>query len=364
MGRNLTFWADATDAPTIQPVSACIVSRCWCDPSLFDDVVGVDFGSREMHIYSSANGLGWKVPASCAIDAILGLQPRTLLVGEWAHLATPRTSRSLAQPFAAAELLDLYPAAKARGITFKLFPHFHSGTARSWAAARFPGLQSAQKSDSADAMALALYVMHCNGVSLADPPRSFCRDPKRDYGKAVREYSSIALNAERTVDYAGHFFQHVIELGREIHRKRGKRIGDKACHSIASLIATEANGSPFMFVMNGRAPGVETWWRHVAMMTPFHYRGGVARSNLMRHAFRPFLRRFGKRNGVIMGTGAKVVPFGEHDHSQAMTRTKAMKEFRDCVKDCYRVGVDVAVQRGFQMINPVQTPWNEVTDGR
>jgi hypothetical protein len=363
--RNLTLWADGSDRLKIQAVNNCNVSRCWCDPSSFVDVVGVDFGSCEMHLYSSAEKRGWKVAASGAREAIVGLQPGTLVVAEWAHLATPRTARSLAQPFSAAELLELYRSAEACGITIKMFPHYHSGTrAREWSAAHFPAVQSAKKGDPADAMAIALYVMHRNAVSLADPPKCFSRNQTRDYGRAVREYSSIALNAERTSNYDGRYFPHVVDLGCEIHRRRGKRIGEKACHSIASLIATQVNGSPFMFVRNGRPPGVDMWWRHVARMTPFHHRGGVARSNLMRHAFRPFLRKFGKRNGVMMGSGAKIVPFGEHDDNQALTRTLAMKDFRDCAKDCYRVGVDVAVKRGFQTIDPLQTPWRESAHGR
>jgi hypothetical protein len=365
VNRNLTFWADDSELRAAACIDYRNVSRCWCDPAAFDDVVGVDFGCGEMHCYSSTNNRSWKVPVADAMQEILGFPPSTLLVSEWAHMAPPRTTRSLAQPFTAEELLDLYAGASARGITIKLFSHYHSGTrARSWAAARFPGLQSVQKGDQADAMALALYVRHRNAVSLANPPAAFSRDSSRDYGKAVREYASIALNAERTTNYVGRHFPHVIQLGSDVFRRRGKRIGEKACHSIASLIVTEADGLPLMFVRNGRPPGVEMWWRHVARMTPFHHKGGLARSNLMWHAFRPFLRKFGKRHGVAMGVGAKVFPFGEHDESQDSIRKLAMKDFRDTAKDCYRVGLAIAVKRGFQMIDPVQTPWSEVTHGR
>jgi hypothetical protein len=364
VSRNLTFWVDQIEVRSAQPLQDLDVSRCWCDPRSFDDVVGVDFGSCEMHLYSSATNRAWKVPASAAADEILNLKRGTLVTGEWAHLATPRTPKSLAQPFSAAELLHLYPAAQERGITIKLFPHYHSRRARAWAACRFPGLQSAEKGDAADAMALALYVLHCNGISLANPPRSFSRDPDREYGKAVREYSSIVLNAERTSKYDGSYFSHVIDLGNEIHRRRGKRIGTKACYSIASLIATEVDGLPLMFVRNGRPPGVEMWWRHVARMTPFHHKGGLARSNLMLHAFRPFLRKCGNRNGVNMGKKNAVIHFGDHDDSQALIRSLAMKDFRDTAKNCYRVGVDICLKRGLQPIDPVQTPWKEAPHGR
>jgi len=359
--RNLMFWNDEISAVVADSVAGRDASQCWCNPSAFCDVVGIDFGSGHMHLYSSATGRAWSVPASRAIEEILALATGSLVIGEWAHLATPRTRRSLAQPFSEEQLTELRRDAIAKGITIKLFPHYHSGPrARDWAAARFPEIQSAEKSDSADAMALALYVSHCNGVSLADFPESFARDPKREYGRAIREYSSIALNAERTTGYCGRFFPHIMQLGEEIYGKRGRRIGKTACYSIASLIVTEVNGSPLMFARSGRPPGVEMWWRYVARMTPFHHRAGIARSNLMRHSFRPFLRKFGKRAGVNMGSGSKVVPFGEHDDIQSTTRTMAMKSFRDTAKGCYRDGVNIGSRRGFGMIDPVATPWSEV----
>ena len=366
MTRNLTFWSEGDDVAESSALSECNASRCWCDPSLFCDVVGVDFGAGRMHLYSSARGRSWDVDSSSARGEILGLSVGTLLVAESAHLAVPRTRRSLAQPFSAEELLDLYSAARSAGITIKLFPHYHSGKrAREWASARFPAIQSGKKTDAADAMALALYVMNCNGVSLADPPLSFARCPKREFGKAVREYSSVALNAERTSGYSGRHMQSVVELGMEIYRARGRSIGEIACYSIASLIVTDIDRVPMVFVMNGSPPGVETWSRNVALMTPFHHDGGVARSNLMKHSFKPFLWRFGDRTGVAMGPKkCKLTPFGHHDDDQAFTRTKAMKSFRDTIKACYRKGVEIAIKRCFEKLDPVATPWSEVTNGR
>lgn len=360
MGRNLTFWPDeisSSDSP-----SRCVADVCqdWGDPTHYMDVVGIDFGSGEMHLYSCARKTAWKVTASAAREEILSLPSGTLVVGEWAHLATPRTPKSLAQPFSEHELRHLFLSAAASNITIKLFPHYHSGTrARGWVASRFPAIQSADKSDTADATALALYVRFCNGVSLANPPQSFRRDLKRDYGKAVGEYSVIALNAERTTGYKGRYFPLVIQLGVEMHSRKGRRIGKTACYSIASLIATELNGSPLMFVRNGRPPGVEMWWRYVSRMTPFHHKGGLARSNLMRHSFRPFLRKYGSRIGVSMGSGSKIIPFADHNDLQASTRTLAMKSFRDTVKDCYRWGIAHAVRNKFGMIDPIETPWSK-----
>jgi len=363
--RNLTFWADESRAAAAGDVPSRSVSRCWCDPLSFSDVVGLDFGSGRMHLYSATHGRSWSVDASSAKSEILSLASGTLLLAESAHLATPRTKKSLAQPFSDDELLYIYRTAASLGITIKLFPHYHSGTrARAWAAVRFPEIQSEKKTDAADAMALALYVMNCNAVSLANPPASFAVHPRRKYGMSVRQYSSITLNAERTTGYTGRHMPFVIQLGDEIFRRRGKRIGRVACYSIASLIATEIDGDPRMFVSNGRAPGVDFWWKTVAMMTPFHHRAGIARSNLMRHAFRPFLRKFGQRENVMMGTKNKIDLFGTHSEEQADIRTQAMQSFRDIAKDCYRDGIKAAVSLGFGEIDPVATPCSEAINGR
>lgn len=364
VSRNLTFWSDDFSGSAIANRVAGDVSRCWCDPSAFSDVVGVDFGKGEMHLYSVRSGLAWKVPAASAMSEILGLSQGTLVVGERAHLATKRTAKSLAQPFTESQLSSLYRDAKAAGITIKLFPHHHTGTrARAWVAARSAGAHSSEKTDENDAKSIAIYVSTCNAISLADPPQSFGVDLRREYGKAVREYSLIALNAERTDEYKGRFFPNVVALGHEIERKHGKRLGRPACISIASMIATEVNGSPSMFVRGLRPPGVEFWWRYVARMTPFHHRGGIARSNLMRHSFRPFLRRFGRQHGVKMSAGVKIITFGDHDDRQQATRTAAMKAYRDMAKACYRHGVNMCAERGFGTLDPTETRWSAVVHG-
>lgn len=365
MYANLSLFPEDEPAVVAAGVDGPAAGRCYFDPSAFGDVVGMDFGSGKAHFYSAGSGRSWKCAADDAGEEILRLPEGTALIAEWAHLAVPRTQKSLAQPFSALELVDLYGKAKASGITIKLFPHYHSGTrARKWAANHFPEAQLDKKTDAADAIALALYVTNCNAVSLANPPTSFCRCPKRDYGKAVRGYSTISLNAERTTNYIGKYFPNVIHLGDEIFSRRGKRIGRSACYSIASLIATEVDSLPVMFVRGSRPPGVHFWCRYVLMMSPHHHDAGIARSNLMRHSFRPFLKRFGRKRGVNMGVGAKTLPFADHNELQAATRTAAMRQFRNTIKDCYRVGVEAAIRNRFSEFDPCETAWKESRHGR
>lgn len=364
MDANLTFGFE-TDSQTSAAVDTCgSVARAWCDPSQYTEIVGVDFGKGEVHAYWCSTGRKRKADAACAINLLLRLESGTLVVCEWAHLAVPRTKKSLAQPFSADELLRLYSSLQSRGVTLKLFPHAHSGTrAMGWASQYLSELPNAKKTDANDAMAIAMYVKHCNGVSLANPPASFARCSRREYGRAVARHANIVLNAERNGGYKGKTFRHVISLGVAIGNKINHRLGKIACHSIAALIATEIDGIACMYARGGAAPGAWFWARHVARMTPFHHYAGIARSNLMRHSFRPFLKAYAARRSVSVGSKTKLVPFGQHDDAQRAIRTEAMRAFRSSVLDAYRAGVAIAEQRGFRRFDPTELGM-EATDGR
>lgn len=364
MQANLDFGFDDHQALATPAVDLGCHAREWCTPSDYVDVVGVDFGKGEMHLYWCSTGRKKKVGAASALHALLGIASGTLLTGEWAHLAVPRTKKSLAQPFSADDLLRLYAGLRSRGVTLKLFPHAHSGTrAMAWASQSIPELFGAKKTDANDAMAIALYVKQCNGVSLANPPQSFARCARREYGRAVVQRANIVLNAERNGQYLGNTFRHVIGLGMAIRKKIYSRLGKIACCSIAALIATEVDGNPYMYVRDGNVPGASLWLRHVARMTPWHHRAGICRSNLMRHAWRPFFKKYALRHNVSVGTKTKYVPFGHHDDAQRAMRTEAMRAFRHAVRDAYRAGVAIAISRGFQPLDPMADA-EESTDGR
>jgi len=362
MDVNLSFWPENEAATCVADIDQECVARPWGDPARHTDVIGVDFGKGEVHIYWCSTGRKKKAAASSAKHLLLSLPAGTLVVSEWAHLAVPRKRKSLAQPFTADELLSLYAGLRSRGVTLKLFPHAHSGTrAMRWACCHFDDLAGAKKTDANDAMAIALYVKHCNDVSLANPPKSFAACDRRDYGIAVAKHANIVLNAERSGGYRGKTFRHVINLAVAIKKKT--KLSMIACYSIAALIATEIDGNPLMFARNGKPPGAWMWARHVARMTPFHHYAGIARSNLMRHSFRPFFKAYAKKRGVVVGVGASLFPFGQHDNKQKAMRTGAMGAFRRAIIEAYRVGVAVALKRGFLLFDPT-APSAEATHGR
>ena len=97
-------------------------------------------------------------------------------------------------------------------------------------------------------------------------------------------------------------------------------------------------------------------------MTPFHHYAGIARSNLMRHSFRPFFKAYAEKRGVLIGSKAKYLPFGQHDKKQRAMRTEAMRAFRRAIIEAYRAGVAIALKRGFSLLDPMASS-TEATDG-
>jgi hypothetical protein len=351
MDFNLSLFSDDEQSASPAVADIACVDRSWCQPSQHVDVVGVDFGRQGMCAYSLRSGRAFSIPCGGEIRWLLSLPAKTLVICEWAHLAVPQTEQSLAQFFTEPELLHLYDGLRSRGITLRLFPHYHSGPrARVWAAVRFPGVVDVNKSDDAnDAKALALYVAHCNGVSLANPPETFGRSACRDYGTEVIRAANRVLNAERVRGYKGTKFPSVVALGRRIHRRcHSSFIDHQRAVSIAALIATEINGKAVFFVRNGRVPGARFWMRYVLRFTPFHHRGGIARSNLMKHRFPPFFVKHAARHGVSVKHGNKRTHFGAFSDAQDEARRSALRSMRSGVIEAYRIGVKEAEKMGLE----------------
>lgn len=305
-------------------------ARSWCDPSQYVEIVGLDFGCNSVHYYMARSGKHGKLSFSELIGWLDRLQRNTLVVCESAHLGVPQTAMSLAQAFKGDELLDLYGRLRARGVTLKLAPHAHTGQRmRLWVAHHFPDLmRDAQKSDAADAIALAIYVDRCNEISLADPYKSFHVSSRRAFGQKVIQLSNLVLNAERTDEYGGKSFPLVIEAGRAMWRKGGC-VNLKCAVTVASTLVWQADGKLYVFTHRGQVPGRWFWMRNVLRMSPWHHRGGIARSNLMWHAFRPYLARHCHRLGVNIKSGGRYKKFSHMNDKEKAARTSGMRSFRN-----------------------------------
>jgi len=320
-------------------------SRNWCDPAKYDEIVGVDFGSKAVHYYMARSGKSGSISFSLFASWLTRLPSNTLVVCEWAHLAVPQTERSLAQPYKANELLDLYRLCEARGVTIKLASHSHSGLRmRLWVSSKHPQLiADGKKSDLADAIALAVFVNECNDISLANPPSSFEMSLVRAFGREVTKRSNRVLNAERTAEYHGRFFPILMKLAQMVKRRCGCNL--KVAATIVSTLACEHNGELCLFTHRGQLPGRRLWMNYVLRMSAWHYRGGTGRSNLMWHSFRPYLARYGNRHGVNFKIGTnkykKVALMSPHEKA---VRTAALRSFREMLLEAKRVCIAKAAQ--------------------
>lgn len=348
--------------------SAYDTARPWCIPSDHVEIVGADFGGGSMHCHLLRAGrdiIG--VPLERVRESLLSLPRGTLVVSERAHLATPQTDRSLAQPFTAEQLIGLYDACAAAGVTIRLFPQAHSRKAREWAAvnAGKDFVEGGKTSDINDARALAFYVAHCNSVALSKPPTCFSRSPARDYGALVRSEANIVLRAVKVRGYEGQVFSELAALSRRLHARVHRKcdfVTLKVSFSIVALVAGVVDGETVRFTYKGNTPGRNFWLKKVLMCSSLHHRGGVARANMFRDRFRPFLAEFAAARGVIAKQGMKYVPFGSYTRVQELTRRDAWRDVRKQLRDAYSVAVTLC--EGLPACEILDTQAGEVLDGR
>jgi hypothetical protein len=116
----------------------------------------------------------------------------------------------------------------------------------------------------------------------------------------------------------------------------------KVAYSLASFVVTEIDGQPVRFTYNGRTAGADFFLKKVMLFSSVHHRGGVGRSNLFWHRFRPFLARFAQSLGESTKSGKKYVKFSEFRPSQDFVRRKAWKSVRHEVRAAYRVAVELS----------------------
>ena len=334
--------------------------QTWCDPSAFTEIVGVDFGGGLMHMHFLRAGVD-KGPFDPidGLAVLLNLCRGTLVVIEDAHASTPQTERSLSQPFTADQLTSLYAGIQASGNVLRLFPHQHSRKAREWAAANsVSGFVDREKSDDAnDARALAYYVAKYNGISLRKPSSSFDVSAARHYGKLVRSTSNIALAAVKVDRHLGQKFPLITSFAIRLLNALDPSfdfISEKVAVSIASMIVYERDGELFRFLYNGRVPGFHFWKDNVMKFTPFHHKAGIARANLCRDRFRPYLAQFARTRGERVKDGARYIRHADFTVNAERVRKQSWAHVRRDVRAFYRMAVEMSADfRGFDVLSEV-----------
>ena len=258
------------------------------------------------------------------------------LIVEDAHLGRARTKKSLAQVYTAEELQAFYRRAASFGVTIRLFPHSQTPKARA-----FAGFD--EKNDAADAQAIYAYLQHSPSVlqSLKFPPRSFEPERWREAGWIFKEDTNMILNVARRFNYkteGDEITSFVIsnldrlasivpddakEIFGLLHRKKDGSFyalsssqGPKLSqlYTLAALLLNE-KGDLRLRPDTGRAPGIGWLMRTQIATSPFHHRGGIARSNIMWHGCKNYV--VGKMGTRKAGPSGKLL--SHYNFSPAQT---------------------------------------------
>jgi hypothetical protein len=235
--------------------------------------------------------------------------PGETLVVEDAHLGRPRTKKSLAQVYTASELLAFYRQASDLHITLRLFPHSQTPKAR-----EFAGFN--EKTDEADVQSHHFYLTHHPSVmqSLKLPPTSFEPERWREAGWIFKEDTNTILNVARRFDYATEGDQITAFVINNLERLasivpddakeifgllRRKKDGSfyalnsqngpklSKLYTLASLLLDDV-GQLRLRPDTGRSPGIGWLMRTQIATSPYHHRGGIARSNVMWHGYKNY----------------------------------------------------------------------------
>ena len=284
------------------------------------------------------------------------------LICEAAHLGTPRTDFSLAQVYTEQELLSLYAALTAKGCELRLFPQGITAKARAMA-----GIND--KSDEGDLFAIAHYVQNCPNTPLKRPPTSFVTERRVEAGWTFKKESDGILNVARRFDYEQEddyvklFVEdNIQELASRLSenakkfvflsddyrsKKNGKTFNksDKRKRRLYTLAALflHPDGYARQRPDTGTLPGINWLKRYVLHFSPFHFKGGIARSNLKWHAFRnEAINALGTRKASSKG---KVLSHYDFNDDQQEQFRQCRKEFMGAVTETMQTIRDMVQEK-------------------
>lgn len=313
-----------------------------------------DWGKLFWHVLNTTNGVVTKLTSEQFLT-LSWLPEGAFLVCELAHLGAVRTKFSLAQVYTGQELLSLYAAIEAKDCVLRLFPQGLTPTARKMA-----GFD--EKSDENDLYAIAHYLKACPRLSLRKPPKTFKVERRVEAGWTFKKENDGILNVARRYDYAldkdyvsSFIDAHIDELALRLsdNAKKWMLLSDK--HRLQSgkgwLQASTEKRIKRLYTLTAlflhpegyarkrpdtnALPGINWLKRYALHFSPFHFRGGIARSNLMFHAL---------KNDFKAELGTKGVHIGDFTEEQRSSYcalrqdamrgiTETMQTIRDLVQE-------------------------------
>ena len=305
-------------------------------------------------------------PHKDLFEVISSLPKGTKVVSEEAHLGTPRRGLSKSQPFKEEELVPFYKKCADKGIDLAFFPQQSTFRAQQYYRTKHDlSEEDFPKSDENDPLALRELILDFPEISLSRPKDNFNENPVRSDGNEFKQSLNAHLNYARASEpkpynYEDDGCRHWIDsninevasllspLAQEVFgltdENRYKKTGEINLNKIkmtqlysvvASLIDYE--GVPRKRSATGARPGWKFVKQFVFSMTPFHRRGGVARSNLYHHGIKNYHKnRCAEEGHSLPPKGGRGVFTKEQDDFLVKCRTEyclAIRELFQAVRN-------------------------------
>jgi hypothetical protein len=252
------------------------------------------------------------------------------MVVEDAHFGVPRGPTSLAQPFSAKQLSKFYKECINNNVIFRLFPQ--KSTPRAAAYAKL------KKSDETDPISIYKMLRDFPRTALRKPPEFFEASPIREEGYKHKDELNDVLNIARAYEPKGYldaddsntkWLQKNIEdiasrmsptakdtFQITYYKKGGINMNEtfKAPAQLYSILASlrgkikENEKNKNIYISDelnirestGELPSWKFAKKHIFNFSPWHQKGGVARSNLMYHGAKNYIIRKAKEEGLAL----------------------------------------------------------------
>ena len=307
----------------------------------------IDCGRNTSTIYSTSSDSCKTITHDQLMLLPKSLPSGSVVVCEAAHLRSPRTKFSRSQPFTEEELFELYASFREKNITLKLFPQ--KSTPR---ACSYSGLE---KSDENDPKSIAILLKDFKPLfdSLENPPRDEMTTPIREASYEYKKLTSAFINVARRepipyredgcskfildnlyeiADRLSESSKDIFGLTEESKYKKNCATGKKGnwkhnakntnvkMGGIYAVVCTliDDEGNVRVRPETGSIAGWKYIKKYILCMTPNHFRGGVARSNLYYHIGMNWIQRQAKQNGFDLER--KVPKMGDEEKMVVVRR--------------------------------------------
>jgi hypothetical protein len=315
-----------------------------------------DFGGNSWTVYDSLSKEIFSLSPE-EFFSLSFLPAGSTLISEQAHLGSPRNDKSLAQVYTAAELSDLYSRAKAKRCIVKLFPQSCTAKARAKHG-------TTKKTDEVDVKAIYDYVVNSPHMPLMNPPSSFVASAAREAGWSFKDETNGILNKARRFKYQDSddavvqfIDSHLEQIASRLspmakkvfvldqRKQKGGFYASQArtsrLYTIASLFL-HPDGSLRQRPDTGAMPGIQWLKKHVIHMSPFHFRGGIARSNLYWHGQRNYV--IGEMDTRKASTNGKVLSHYDFTPEQDRIARAHRKDYSAAIIEAMRIVRDLVAQ--------------------